>query len=91
MLYGDILSDMSKVVILNFFRMNIMYSNIGVEIGLDIIGGDVLIFKIQGGFAEGVGECDIASLIPGSLNFGDLFLVALLFFKLAYHVGDISN
>jgi hypothetical protein len=25
------------------------------------------------------------------LNFGDLFLVALLFFKLAYHVGDISN
>jgi hypothetical protein len=88
---GYILSDMSKIVILNFLWVYIMYPNVSIEIGLDVIDGDVLVLEIPGSLAQGVRECDIASLVPGSLDLGDLFLVALLFLELAHHIGDVTH
>ena len=73
---------MFEIGICNSNGMEVLYSDIHVETGLDVILRDSLFFEILGCSSMGIRECFIFLGYPTSLDSCFLFLVAFLFFVL---------
>lgn len=78
-----ILTNVTKIIILYIFRVDVMYSNICVQICLNIVNWNISIFKIHVCMSYWVSYCWISWWEPASLNLCPLLFISYFFLLLS--------